>query len=250
MTEMDFGTGMEMETLVLAAVIIFGSHAVKGATGFANALIAIPLLSLLMDIKFVVPMFLLFDFPSSGMIAVRNRSSIKWKTAAIVFSGLIVGTTIGAYFLINLSSSFLRILFGVFVAVFGLNLMVRHQEIMKNVYHWKWGVLTGILGGTTGGMFGMDGPIIVMYLSKLLHKTAFRATLTTIFLLSSFWRGSLYAYGGLLGRDALWFAILMSPFLVAGVLVGSRFQHSLDQRSFNIIIGIVLVIAGILLIVR
>lgn len=238
---------MQIETLALAAVIIFVSHVIKGATGFANALIAIPLLSLFLDIKFVVPMFLLFDFPSSGMISYKHRQAINWKIALTVFSGLLIGTLIGAYFLINLSGSLLKIIFGLFVICFGINLIIRHHDIQRKMDRLRWGVLTGFLGGTTGGMFGMDGPIIVVYLSRQLHKTAFRATLTTIFLMSSLWRGTLYIYGGILGVEELMFALGMIPALIAGVITGTRIQHRLSQRTFTMIIGTVVIVAGFLL---
>jgi len=109
-------------------------------------------------------------------------------------------------------------------------------------------VLAGFLGGTTGGMFGMGGPFLVMYLSKQLHKTAFRVTLSAIFLMNFFWRSSLYVYGGILGTEELMFALLMFPFLVAGVLMGSHLHDRVSQRTFNIGIGAVLIIAGVLLI--
>lgn len=245
---MVLGTGMEIETLAFAAVIIFFAHTVKGATGFANALIAIPLLSLFMDIKFVVPMFLLFDFPSSGMISYQHRGDIRWRAVITVASGLILGTIIGAYFLIHLSNNLLKPLFGIIVIGFGLNLIIKHHHPTHNHLHQGWGVLSGLLGGTTGGLFGMDGPILVMYLSRTLQKASFRATLTTIFLVSSLWRGTIYLYGGILEWDKVLFALSMVPFLIVGILIGSRFQNALDQRSFNIIIGVVLMIAGVMLV--
>lgn len=238
-----------METLALAAAIILFAHIIKGATGFANALIAIPLLSLLFDVKFVVPMFLLFDFPSSGMIAYQHRHDIRWKVVLMVASGLILGTIIGAYLLINLSNDLLEPLFGVIVIGFGLNLLAKHHDPTRDGLHPSWGIVSGLLGGTTGGLLGMDGPILVMYLSRILGKTSFRATLTSIFLLSSFWRGTLYVYGGILDLDQLLFALGMTPFLVLGVIIGSRLQSVLSQRTFTMIVGVVLIFAGILLIV-
>ena len=237
------------ETLVLAALIILFAHIIKGATGFANALIAIPLLSLLFDIRFVVPMFLLFDFPSSGMIAYKHRADIRWKVVLMVASGLILGTIIGAYILIHLSNDLLKPIFGVVVIGFGLNLITRYHDPARSGLHPRWGILSGLLGGTTGGLFGMDGPILVMYLSRILGKTSFRATLTTIFLVSSFWRGTLYVYGGILDLDQVLFALGMTPFLVTGVLIGSRLQDSFSQRTFTVIVRVVLLIAGALLIV-
>lgn len=236
------------ETIALAALIILFAHIIKGATGFANALIAIPLLSLLFDVKFVVPMFLLFDFPSSGMISYQHRADIKWRTVLTVASGLILGTIIGAYFLIHLPNDLLKPLFGIIVICFGMNLILKNSELMNSRLHPGWGVLSGLLGGTTGGLFGMDGPILVMYLSRTLRKASFRATLTTIFLVSSFWRGTLYVYGGILDWDQVLFALGMTPFLVIGVLIGSRLQDSFSQRTFTSIVGVVLIIAGILLI--
>jgi len=243
---------MQLEVIILAGLIIFASHIVKGATGFANALIAIPLLSLFLDIKFVVPMFLLFDFPSSGMIVYQTRKHIQWRIVLLILPGLLVGTLIGAYLLISLATSVLRRMFGCLVMAFGFWLLCKSKPQllvhMSQSIRKKLGFLSGLLGGITGGMFGMDGPIIVMYLSRLLKKTPFRATLTAIFLLSSFWRGTLYAYGGILSWDEVVFALVMVPFLIVGVITGSRFQERLAQQTFYKLVGLLLIMAGILLI--
>lgn len=237
---------------LMAGSIIFFSHIIKGATGFANALIAIPLLSLLMDIRFVVPMFLLFDFPSSGMIAWKERKFIQWKEVGTVFIGVFIGTLIGAYLLISLATDILKPVFGLVVIGFGLHIATRKNPIEGG----RWGrgrgkmlgVISGFLAGITGGMFGMDGPIVVLYLSHQLQKAMFRATLVSIFLLGSFWRGSLYIYGGILELEQAILALGLVPFLICGVIVGSRFHNHLSQRQFSILIGSILVIAGILLI--
>lgn len=240
---------LTIDIIALSALIIFLAHTVKGATGFANALIAIPLLSLFLDVRFVVPVFLLFDLPSSGMIAWRNRSQIHWRTVVLILPFLMVGTLVGAYLLVSLASGVLKRVFGIVILLFAARLIVRGRHFGPGLRHpRKLGVLSGLAGGFTGGMFGMDGPVIVMYLSTLLRKTPFRATLTTIFLCGALWRGGIYVSTGLLGTGEVMFALVMIPVVWAGIFLGSHFQEGIGQRTFDQLIGGILVLTGILLV--
>jgi uncharacterized membrane protein YfcA len=81
----------------------------------------------------------------------------------------------------------------------------------------------------------------------LTAKQAFRATLYGIFFADACYKVALFTANGLLNGDVLRFALLMSPFLIAGVAAGSWIQRFLDQTVFRKVVAAILTLTGILL---
>ena len=75
-----------IEIVLLAGFIVALGHFIKRLSGFASALFAIPFLALFLDIKFVVPVFLLFDFISGIILTIQNRKFIDKKEALLLLS--------------------------------------------------------------------------------------------------------------------------------------------------------------------
>lgn len=238
------------EIVILAGLIVLLGHFIKGLTGFASALFAIPLLALFLDIKFVVPVFVLFDFISGGILAVQTRRFIDRRCALLVLSGLIVGGAVGTYFLLSLGSETLKKVFGAVVILFALRILILENAEAKRQLSRIWAPLSGIAGGFTGAMFGLDGPPLVLYLAhQLRDKQVFRATLYGLFFAHACYRLTLYWFGNLITVDVIKFALYLTPFLLVGILLGSRLHTKISQNTFRKIIAFILVITGMLLVV-
>ena len=110
--------------------------------------------------------------------------------------------------------------------------------------------LSGFLGGALGAMFSVNGPPIIIYLSHVLEeKQVFRATLYSIFFADACYKLVLFAANGLLTGEVLRFALLMAPFLVAGVFAGSWLQTRIDEALFRKIVAAILMVTGVMLVV-
>jgi len=120
-----------LEIILLAGLIVMLGHFIKGLSGFASALFAIPLLAIFLDIKFVVPVFLLFDFISGLVLTIQTRKSIDKGDAILLLSGLAVGTAIGTYLLVSFGNEILKRVFGVLVILFALWILIRETKEAK-----------------------------------------------------------------------------------------------------------------------
>jgi uncharacterized protein len=110
--------------------------------------------------------------------------------------------------------------------------------------------LSGFLGGALGAMFSVNGPPIIIYLSHVLEeKPVFRATLYSIFFADACYKMVLFTANGLLTGEVLRFALLMAPFLVAGIFAGSRLQTRINETLFRKIVAAILVVTGVILVV-
>ncbi len=236
------------EAIVLAGLIVLLGHFIKGLTGFASALFSIPLLALFLDIKFVVPVFLLFDFISGAILTMQTRRFIDVKSAILIVSGLAVGAAAGTYFLVSLGSEVLKRVFGAVVILFALKILILGDGEAKRRVSRRWAPLAGITGGCTGAMFGLDGPPLVLYLTQHLRdKQVFRATLYGLFFVHACYRLILYGFSGLITVDVIKFVVYLMPFLLVGILLGSKLHARIDQRVFGKIVASILVVTGMLL---
>lgn len=236
------------EIVILGGTIVLLGHFIKGVTGFASALFSIPLLALFLDIKFVVPVFLLFDLVSGAILTVQNRRFIDRKSALLIFSGLVLGTAVGTHFLVSFGNQELKRLFGILVVLFALKLLFWDNGEVKKSLNRAWAPVVGIFGGCTGAMFGLNGPPLVIYLARQLgDKQIFRATLYGLFFADACYRLVLYSFKGLITIQVVRFSLYLTPFVLVGLLLGSRLQGRIGERFFRMIVASILLVTGTLL---
>jgi uncharacterized membrane protein YfcA len=238
-----------LEIVLLAGFIVALGHFIKGLSGFASALFAIPLLALFLDIKFVVPVFLLFDFISGIILTIQNRRFIDRREVFLLLSGLLIGTGIGTYFLVSFGNEVMKKIFGVLVILFALKILIWDNEDVKRQINRIWAPVSGLIGGCVGGMFGLNGPPMVLYLvHQIKDKQVFRATLYGVFFVDACYRLILYSFSKLITMEVIKFALYLTPFLLIGLFLGSKLHAKINENIFKKIIALILAITGIFLI--
>ncbi len=244
----------DVGVILLAGLIIFSGHFVKGVSGFGSALFSVPLLMLILDVKFVTPVFLVFDFMSGAILVASNYRSIHRQLLLLLLCGLLVGTALGTWVLLSFGHEILKRVMGVLVTGWASYTLLRRNRPTAPAAHDRTGTflapLSGFLGGALGAMFSVNGPPIIIYLAHVLEdKQAFRATLYGIFFADACYKAVLFTANGLLTGRVLRFALLMAPFLLAGIFAGSWLQKSIDQASFRKIVALILVVTGVVLLI-
>lgn len=243
----------DISIVLLAGAIIFAGHLVKGITGFGSALFSVPLLLLILDVRFVTPVFLLFDFASGVILVGQTWRSIKGRLVLMLLAGMVIGTSLGTWALLSVSPEILKRVLGGLVtgwAVLTLLQGGRESRAPRARLGSYLAPASGFLGGALGAMFSVNGPPIIIYLSHVLEeKEAFRATLFGIFFADACFKMVLFTSNRLLNEAVLRFALMATPFLVAGVLAGSRLQRSLDEGLFRRIVTGILLVTGVMLLI-
>ncbi|MFO7740798.1 MAG: sulfite exporter TauE/SafE family protein [Anaerolineae bacterium] len=238
---------------LLAGGIVFAGHLVKGVTGFGSALFAVPLLLLILDVKFVTPVFLLFDVTSGAILVTRTWRSVDRRLLLLIWGGMVLGTGLGTWVLLSFSHEILKRVLGVLVSGWALATLLRkepHVRSLRRSLRSYLAPVSGFLGGALGAMFSVNGPPIIIYLSHVLdEKQTFRATLYAVFFADACYKMVLFTANRLLNEGVFRFALTMAPFLVAGVLIGSWLQRLLDEELFRRIVAAILVVTGVVLLI-
>jgi len=235
----------------IASLIIFVAFFIRSLTGFGSALVSIPLLALLFDLKFAVPLEALFEVGLSILLLSKVYNSISKITLVPLIIGTIIGSLLGTYILCSFADIFLKRALGVAIILFALNLLMGKISNNTKPLPSGWGVLAGTVGGVFGGLFGTSGPPFVMYLTyNLKKKDVLRASLIGLFAIDYSWRVGVFATTGLLTMEILKFALLLTPALVLGTILGHKVHFQISEERFSQIVALILTVSGIFLLVH
>ncbi len=237
--------------LALGAVVLL-AHFLEGITGFGCTVIALPFCIALIGVKTAVPVLTILGWLLALVIVIIDRKSIVVKEYFKILGCVIVGLPVGIFLFASLPEAPLKILLGVFmilVAVGGLyksfsakagsfNFESKLGKIVMNVML--------VMGGVIHGAFSSGGPFIVVYATrKLTDKSAFRATLSAIWLtLNSIIIGANLLHGSY-SKEVFDILAVMVPFLIGGMIAGNIAHKKIDGGTFTKMVYSVLLVSGV-----
>jgi hypothetical protein len=232
--------------LALMTGIVLVAFVAKGATGFGESLLIVPLFLLLLDFKTALPVALVTTAAADVYLLAHHHRDVHRPGLAVLVLFAVLGVAAGTLLLATLDSAVLQRAFAVFVLAFALKLLLYPAPTGRvQAPHPGWAALSGGAAGFIDAVFGTGGPPLIMYLSWLgLPKSPFRATF--VVLAFSLHTSRLVSYGtaGLLSREVLLTGAILLPAMIAGAMLGRRLHHRLDERLFQRIAAGVLIVIG------
>ena len=234
--------------IIFSIIIIFLAYTVKGLSGFGSGLIAVPFLAFLFPLTFIVPVLGLLSYSGTIMQSVHLRKQVVWKDLLPLLPFSLLGIFIAIWLLVNVEANVLVRSLGVFVLLYSIYSLLPLPELSGSR---KWAVIAGSCGGLVGALFGTGGPFYVVYLKiRQLNKGQFRATIAMIFLVDGGVRIAGYAISGLYTSQVLLLVAVLFPVLFVGMYVGHHLHIKIDQKRFNQLISVILLVSGIMLLYK
>ena len=240
---------MPADYLLLAAISFAGSI-VFGATGFGAALVAMPLATHLVPLKFALALFALADIANSFSVGLEKPNNAVRGEYLRLAPMILIGTAAGVTVLVNLPRVAGMLLLGGFVIAYAAYALLPHESRRVIARGWAW--LAGFVGGVTSSLFGAGGPPYVIYLSQRgLSKEAFRATLGLITMTSISVRVVAFFLTGLLLDPQVWLAaLLVVPAALAGIAVGRKIFLRASREQLARALALLLLASGGSLVLR
>ena len=240
---------MPTDYVILAAIAFLGSI-VFGATGFGAALVAMPLATHFVPLKFALALYALADIANSFSVGLEKPGNAVRGEYLRLAAMILVGTAAGVTVLVNLPRAAGMLLLGAFVIAYAVYALLPHASRRVVAQGWAW--LAGLIGGVTSALFGAGGPPYVIYLSQRgLSKEAFRATLGLVTMTSISLRVAAFLLTGLLLDPQVWLAAALTvPAALAGVTVGRRIFLRASREQLGRAIAVLLLASGGSLVVR
>ena len=235
---------------VVGPLTVVLAYTVLGLSGFGSTVVSVPILAHFLPISYLVPLMAVVDTVMAAAIGARGRTEVSREELLRITPFMVVGFVIGLTVLVGVPDRHLRAALGVFAVAVGVH-GIANPVLRRSISGW-WCVPTGLIGGAIAAIFGAGGPIYATYLSgRLDDKSRLRSTLSALITLSAFTRSILYAIGGLLLHYAILVgAVVVAPFAMLGLRLGSRIHVSLTQVQMRRVVGALLVVMGLSLLAR
>jgi len=242
-----------MDVYIYMALIGLAAGLVKGISGFGSSLVTIPLLTMVFGIdrlEEIVVMMITFNVVLNLLLMKENKAfKIEHiqNNLFIVVPGIIF-TIVGLVGLKNLDPEIINYIAAslilLAIGVTSYNLFVKNKVHLKPRPIYQ--VIAGTLSGLGNGVASIDGPPVVFYLTATnAKKESFKGTLATHFLVMGVIGVISMIVLNLYTADILLNTLFILIFTILGLLSGMKISRNLNERTFKIIILVILLVLDI-----
>jgi uncharacterized membrane protein YfcA len=236
---------------LLTSLVVFLAFALKGMMGFGENLVMIPLISLLMPVKTVLPITLIVVLVADFYLVYRLYPAIARKEALRIILLAIPGIGFGSFSLAYLAEPTLKAGLGILLIAYVL--IAFFQPKGTRWRHWPRGMgySAGLAGGSLSGLIGIGGPPVVAYLQcRQLPKAVFRATCVGVFLIFDLTRLVTYTAQGLLDAHAGLKGLALIPAFSVGIITGFKLHQAVPEQKFQGLVYLMLSGVGLSLLME
>jgi len=230
---------------MLAIALLAGT--IQGLSGFGSALVAVPLMALLLPIETVVPLMILLGIVVSAFNLLHLHHAVRLSPISRLLAGYLLGTPIGLYFLTKAPEHLVLGALGIFISLYAAYSLIGRQPKARWLREWRVGL--GMLSGSLGAAFSTNGPPVILHVAAHPEWDADRqkAALVMFFLLSGLITLAAHAGGGLITAEVLRWLLWISPPLFLGTLGGAFIYRRLGEHNYKRLTFLLILITGLIL---
>lgn len=217
----------------VAAIVLAGI--VRGASGFGQALIFVPLASLLYPPGTAVPMMWVTGAVVTPFMLRPHLRSTNWPEVLLLALGAATMVPFGVWLLAHISATLMRWVVCTLVLLCTVALAAGWR--IRLPQRPGFAMLLGGMSGLSGGATGMGGPPLVLcWLGGQTDAAAIRSNIFVYLWLLGLLELTTGSVGGLVPHTVLWDGLILAPGYAAGIRIGNlMFDRSTrmlpDQRD-------------------
>lgn len=231
------------------ALIMAAASLVLGLAGFGIALVAMAFLPYFMPPATAIAVLTIYTIVFAIAIFVPVRHHLTPGGVAFLLVGTVLGTPLGVWTLVTVSTSTLnRVIGATLVVVVLLEWAGVYPERLTGR---RFSIGAGLLAGVMGGAVGMPGPPVVLYsTTQGWSPRTIKANLQVFFFVNQVVILTGYWWAGLLTRDVWRLSASFALPAAAGTALGILLFTRVDHARFRQVVFAVLLGSGIILLAR
>jgi len=234
---------------IIVAGVLFVATLVRSALGFGEALIAVPLLALVIPVEVAAPVAVLVSITVACIVMLQDWRKVQVRSAGWLVLSTMFGIPLGLMLLTAVAEPVVKSVLACVIITFSAHTLLsgKERELKNDNFAWLFGFSAGVLGGA----YGMNGPPLVIYGSlRRWSPQDFRATLQGYFLPASM--AGLWGYhlAGLWTPAVDRFYLLSLPFVVLATFVGRAINRRIAVHRFLLYVHCGLILAGAVLLLQ
>lgn len=220
----------------MIALAVFVGAYIQAVVGLGVGLVAAPVVAIL-EPALMPSLPLWIGLFTSGLSLAGERSHVDWHAVRWTLSGRVLGLLPGVWLLVVLSPREV----GIAVAAVVLLAVVLSWRTLDVPVNRGTMVGAGLLGGVGGAVTSIAGPPVAL-LFQHRRPSEVRSTLAVYFFVGVVLTLTALAVAGRLPWGSLILAVVVSPFLLGGILLGVRTRDRIPRERFRI--GVLVVCAA------
>ncbi len=223
---------------------------IQGLSGFGSALVAVPLMAMLLPVQTVVPLMALLGTSISTFNLLHLRHAVELRPISRLLAGYLIGTPLGLVFLTHAPADLILGLLGAFISLYALFALSGRYPRSRWLRDSR--LTLGMLSGAMGSAFSTNGPPIILHVAARPEWSADRQkSVLVVFLLSAgLITLAALTIGGLISAEVLLWLLWVSPLLLAGTLSGTFIYRRLGDRGYKQLTYLLILVTGLLLSAR
>lgn len=227
----------------IPAVLLYA--VAKGGFGGAVAVLAVPLMSLVMSptqaAAILLPILVVMDlFVLRTYWGVFDRQALRY-----LLPGALVGVLVGYLTVGSMNDDYMRVLIGVLSLWFGLQTLLKYSPHASSAHNRFSASAFGSLAGFTSFSIHAGGPPLTMYLMpKGLPPLLFAGTAGIFFAVVNVVKLVPYYALGQFTTDNLLYSLVLAPLAPLGVKLGHYLVQRSDPKLYYGVISFFLVVIG------
>jgi len=239
---------MSLVILLIVGLGIFTGFFIQTLIGFAGALIALPILLLVLGLQDAIAYISIFYFFSSVYLIAQEWKLIDKKIILKLAFATILGVGLGIWVLAHGKPLFLKKALGVFILLYVSYTIYAKDKVFKQS---KLTFLFGLAGGFFSGLFSTGGPLYVIIVKdSSVTMQSFRATMFGILgLITAVRIPTLYS-AGILNVEQLGYSLYIMPFFILAIYLGKKAYAKLNEVVLKQGVLALLFLSGIMLVFK
>ena len=237
---------------LLIFAILFVSTFIHSTLGFGQALIAMPLLAMFVQLKTATPLVALVLMTIAAVILLRNWRVVDLSAIWRLVLSSCFGIPVGLFLLKGVPEGTMKVFLGIVVILFSFYNLANRRFGMINLSRASGGsvlaYLFGFVAGVLGAAYNTSGVVITIYATlRNWSPDRFRSTLQSYFVFTGLLILASHGLAGLWTPDVLRLYATSLPLVLLGIFLGGKLNRFIPQGQFDGYVNVGLLVMGLLL---
>ena len=237
-------TALTLSVSVISIVTV--ASFLRSFFGFGLALVAMPFLALLIDLKTATPLAALLGTTIGLLILLRSWRDIDLSAAWRLILSSLIGIPIGLYVLKTAPDALIKGVLGLTIILFALYRLAQpHLLALKQP---RWIYFFGLIAGVMGGAYNTSGPPLILYGAlRRWSPPRFRATMQGYFFPTGLFIALGHSLTGFWTPQVMQFYTLSLPLVLIAFWLGEKYNRRIPENRFEQLLYLALIVVGGLL---
>ena len=238
------------ENIIYITLLAAGASFVQRTIGFGFGIFIMTALPFLMpSYGEAVTLSGLLSLTSATVVMLKYVKFVTWKRLLPMVGAFVIFSTIAICLLDKIEGQAMRMILGIMLIVISLYFSFfkdKLQKVIRATRRWQLG--TGTVSGMMGGLFGMHGPPVVLYLiSSEPDKEHYMGMIQTYAVITNITMVIVRAYTGYVTPIVGTTYLYGLAGLAIGILTGNWAYKRIPNRLFTYVVYAYIGISGLII---